>query len=402
MRKKTGIRGSMAAALCILSVLRAEALTLPDHMKAVEAQAFENCTQINEVVIPEGTEQIGDAAWRGCASLNRVTFPQSLSVIGNEAFSDCAEALYFICPRGSQAAEWARGSGFDYTAGTQCRALLIGQTYAGTENALYGTENDANAMASCLGNLTTTSYGITRKTDLTKSGILSAISEVFGSAGKDDISLFYYSGHGAEGGMLVGNDLLGITPSQLRTALDQIRGRKVIIVDACYSGGLIQDRNIQGGLLQAQGISESAAMTESSSGDAGETDEEDVTAEEMSQFSEDFIEAFSKRRKAAFTGAGDYYIITAASADERSAEGEIDTGAGTRTVGLFTYALCQGLGWDSIHDIEMENAADTNHDGAVTIQEAYAFAKTLAESYNQEQTALVYPENCRAFSPFRE
>ena len=90
---------------------------------------------------------------------------------------------------------------------------------------------------------------ITRRTNLTSAEILAAIPVAFAGAQEGDLSLFYYAGHGKHGGQLLGTDALDddsllITPLMLRQALDQIPGTKLVIIDACYSGGIIGNGSI--------------------------------------------------------------------------------------------------------------------------------------------------------------
>lgn len=51
--------------------------------------AFELCTTLNSVTIPEGVTTIGNNAFNNCVSLTSVTLPQSLTTIGSTAFMWC-------------------------------------------------------------------------------------------------------------------------------------------------------------------------------------------------------------------------------------------------------------------------------------------------------------------------
>lgn len=52
--------------------------------------AFENCTALQSVVLPEGMEQVDLWAFRGCTNLQSVTFPKSMKEIGTAAFKECS------------------------------------------------------------------------------------------------------------------------------------------------------------------------------------------------------------------------------------------------------------------------------------------------------------------------
>ena len=59
--------------------------------------AFEGCTSITAVVIPDGVTEIQDNAFYGCTSLETVTISSSVTLLRNCAFCDCPNlrAVYF-------------------------------------------------------------------------------------------------------------------------------------------------------------------------------------------------------------------------------------------------------------------------------------------------------------------
>lgn len=59
--------------------------------------AFQNCSGLTSVVIPDGVTDIKDNAFRDCSALATVTVPASVKVIWNCAFAVCPslEAIYF-------------------------------------------------------------------------------------------------------------------------------------------------------------------------------------------------------------------------------------------------------------------------------------------------------------------
>lgn len=368
------IRSFIAAALLALLPCAAlgDELTLPSGLAAVEEEAFMGCRTVTSLTLPEGVTALGDRAFYGCGALVRVKLPASLGEIGGEVFDQCGEALYFECEPGSDAAGWARRSGYDWSAGTVCRAFLVAQTYEDTDFALRGTVTDREAMFGCLSSFGGTAYAITSAENLSVTELLDGIADAFSGATQDDISLLYYSGHGEQGGYLLGGDLALLSPGRLRQALDAVPGRKVVVIDACYSGALITARS------------------------AGKSDEDAAD-----QFVQSFARVFSQRSRGALS-SGDYYVIVACGEEEESLEGYIYPGVpGARRMGYFTYSLCRGLGWDGVYSVANKLFADVNGDGVATIQEAFAFAYDRALAKNDGQHAVVYPENCTEFSPFR-
>ena len=64
-------------------------VTFPDHLKTIEAQAFEACLHLTAAELPDGLTTLGSAAFMGCAALRSVTVPGSITRFGNRVFSDC-------------------------------------------------------------------------------------------------------------------------------------------------------------------------------------------------------------------------------------------------------------------------------------------------------------------------
>ncbi len=48
--------------------------------------AFDDCTSLTSVTIPNSVTSIGDYAFNGCFSLTNVTIPNSVTSIGDGAF----------------------------------------------------------------------------------------------------------------------------------------------------------------------------------------------------------------------------------------------------------------------------------------------------------------------------
>lgn len=56
----------------------------------LEPSAFDACTAVTEVTIPDSVTAIGAQAFRGCAALETVVLPDSVQSLGAYAFEDCA------------------------------------------------------------------------------------------------------------------------------------------------------------------------------------------------------------------------------------------------------------------------------------------------------------------------
>lgn len=294
------------------------------------------------------------------------------------------------------------------TVGTY-RALLIGNTYTGESNELPGCDNDVDGMRTMLGRMTATPYSVTVKKNIRAEEILSSISSTFGNASYNDVSLFYYSGHGANSvgadgnptsyhAALVGTFQTYVSIARLKTELDKIPGKKVIIIDACHSGQFIAR---DGAVTQ---VSSSAfnsqvvnlfANDDQLSGDVSRTAV--VLAADGSELLSEEAPAFIDRAGDTNFAKSGYYVITACRSEEKSVSTGYDSngdGKIDRYFGLFTYGLCYGNGWNLARNAAISSLnADLNKDSKVTLYEAYVYAKVMAQSHNPNQTAQIWPEN---------
>lgn len=219
------------------------------------------------------------------------------------------------------------------------RALLVANSYPGAFNALSGPENDLPAMVTMLNGMTGTPYRITTARNRTASSIRSAIAATFAGAEPGDVSLFYYSGHGNSDGSLVGTENTILSLSSLRNTLQQIPGKKIVILDCCYSGTVINR--------------------------SGEPQEEPSPA----AFTSAVISAFASASRAANLADEGYIVLTACRKDQTSASLADATGS---YFGVFTYGLCYGSGYDEWKRVALNTLpADLNGDGAITLGEAH-------------------------------
>ena len=66
-------------------------LTLRDDTRLIAGGAFENCTGLTSVTIPNSVTRIGYDAFLNCYSLTSVEIPNSVTSIGNSAFANCRD-----------------------------------------------------------------------------------------------------------------------------------------------------------------------------------------------------------------------------------------------------------------------------------------------------------------------
>lgn len=358
--------------LMMVSTVHADTLVLPSGLTAVDDEAFAGNTSLTEVVVPDGVEILGAGAFSDCSSLRSVTIPDSVEAIGSGCFAGAAPAMLMHTVPNSAAAYYALANEIDFDANTTFRALTIGQTYENhpTLNHLVAPAYDGTNLEHAL-QLDSRSWQVTKLYNLTADEIHAAIRSTFAGATVNDVSLFYYSGHGGSGGTLMG--MTGsITPYQLRQTLDQIPGRKIVILDCCHSGGM---------------ISRSGTMAVMSMG-------ADVRAANSA-----VIAAFSgggmlRSRSATDLAASPYLVMTACRSEELSYEWK-------GRYGLYTYYLCMALGYNIDTASGGIAPADADGDDVVTFEEAYRFANenayNITSPYGIVQDAQMYPSNANWF-----
>ena len=214
-------------------------------------------------------------------------------------------------------------------------------------------------------------------TDLsaTKSSILQAITNVFAEADYNDVSYFYFSGHGIRV-----NNISYLCPTEinysspmtayisvneLESALSTIPGTKVIFLDSCHSGGFI----------------------------GKSTDETITSKEELESFNDEIITIFSQTEDKGLLTTNQYKVLTACHYYQQSME-LVPATPGDFPFGVFTMALCEGCGYSGNY------LADTNMDTMVSLQEAYLYVKSYVADLDAQlpdisitQDVQVYPDN---------
>jgi len=66
-----------------------EKVILPPTIHSIGERAFKDCKKLSQIVLPNSIEEIGVACFWGCCSLKEIYLPESLTIIPNFAFKDC-------------------------------------------------------------------------------------------------------------------------------------------------------------------------------------------------------------------------------------------------------------------------------------------------------------------------
>ena len=237
------------------------------------------------------------------------------------------------------------------------RALCIGEAnYSYTRaSSLPACKNDALAMGRVLRK---TGYKFAKVyTNRSKSQISSLIKSTFKYADSNDVSLFYYSGHGAGDGSLYTTKGEYISPTTLAGWLKKIPGTVIVMADSCYSGAFINK--------SADGS---------------------VTVQNPEAFNQSFVAAFAEadaQTKAAMTSSK-FKVLTACRKNE--------TSVCTSSYSIFTYRLISGAGYNYSSGRKLSSApADYNKNKKVTLYESKKYIGKIRTGYFSYQTTCCYP-----------
>jgi len=210
----------------------------------------------------------------------------------------------------------------------------------------------------------------------TKSAILQGIANIFSEADYNDVSYFYFNGHGIRV-----NNISYLCPTEvnyflpmtayisvdeLETALSAIPGTKVVFLDSCHSGGFI-----------GKGV-----------------EEIQISKEELESFNDEVINIFSQTECKGLLTTNEYKVLTSCHSSQKCMELSPVTPGDFDPFGVFTMALCAGCGYYDSYP------ADTNLDTKVSLQEAYLYVKSYVAELDTQlhdisitQDVQVYPNN---------
>ena len=65
-------------------------IALPNLITAIDDYLFLNCTSLENILIPDGVSSIGRMAFNGCSSLKSIVLPENLNSVGESVFKGCS------------------------------------------------------------------------------------------------------------------------------------------------------------------------------------------------------------------------------------------------------------------------------------------------------------------------
>lgn len=79
-----------------------KSVTLPKKTVSIHENAFSQCNDLKEVIIPENSkiDSINEGAFYGCAKIKLFDMPKNLTYIGDMAFKDCSNLKQISFPEG--------------------------------------------------------------------------------------------------------------------------------------------------------------------------------------------------------------------------------------------------------------------------------------------------------------
>src|SRR3954447_17941968 len=223
------------------------------------------------------------------------------------------------------------------------RALVIA-TYEYADGGLRrlgAPQHDAESFADVLKDEAIAGFDVTMLVNQPHYVVGEAVADFYGGAGREDLTLLYFTGHGVkddEGRLYLAMSntrrealmFTAISGAQLNEAMDASRSRrKVLILDCCYSGAF----------------------------PAGRTAKSDEGVQTL--------ERFQGKGRA---------VLTASDATQYAFEGDDLTGEGTSSV--FTHYLVDAIS---------SGAADLDEDGDIALDELYSYVydRVVAEMPQQ-------------------
>lgn len=267
--------------------------------------------------------------------------------------------------------------GYEFT-GVKYRLFAVGNSAYQGDGKLPGCKNDLAVIRRAYQNASFSGEPcrVYAKENLTGAQIrklLSAMSTQY-SITENDVTVFYYSGHGMEGegynGALCGVNWDLVTVDEVQKLLDRVPGKVIVILDCCLSG---------------QYISSKSAMT----GDAAA-----FASGVINAFSKSTATNYNARALTDSENKSKYKIITACAPREYSYISE----ERNNSMSVFTDYVALAMGEDLNAGGLLKMKGDANGDSVVTLHELYTYVNAKVKSYVKrnpayKQTTMVWPQN---------
>ena len=113
-------------------------IVIPDSVTSIGGYAFSYCTSLTEIVIPDSVTTIGESAFSGCASLAEIVVPDSVTEIGEYAFSGCTSLSKVKLPKNLTGINWGVFS--DCTSLAEITVSPDNKNYSSVDGVLFNKD----------------------------------------------------------------------------------------------------------------------------------------------------------------------------------------------------------------------------------------------------------------------
>lgn len=79
---------------------RMTSITIPNGITTIGSHTFQGCSSLNSITIPKGITSIGEWTFWGCSGLTSISLPDGISSIGEDAFNGCSSLKSITIPEG--------------------------------------------------------------------------------------------------------------------------------------------------------------------------------------------------------------------------------------------------------------------------------------------------------------
>ena len=79
-----------------------ESITIPDSVKNIEKEVFYDCSSLSSIILSKSLCNIGESAFAYCSSLESITIPDSVEDIEKKAFDGCSSLSKISIPKGQK------------------------------------------------------------------------------------------------------------------------------------------------------------------------------------------------------------------------------------------------------------------------------------------------------------
>ena len=97
-----GIKVREITSDCFNNCFNLEKIILPNGLESIGESAFYGCKKLTQIDIPNSVKSVGSSAFVGCEALEKVSLSDSLEIIGAYAFAECIQLTEITIPSNVQ------------------------------------------------------------------------------------------------------------------------------------------------------------------------------------------------------------------------------------------------------------------------------------------------------------